>query len=183
VTPQKFESTSLFHSKLPHCLKNQQTSNNYVFRNLTHIFRDTQWHCEAQSALPLTTCWTVRGSNSVVGEVFIMRPDRPWHPTRLLYNRHRVSFPGIKRPGRGINHLPTSNADVKETVELYPYSPSGPPYLVLGWILKMNAWSWFRCQTVRSSFQKVSNNVLVLQASPYACQSTVRCSGCVCSQG
>ena len=183
MTPQKFELNILFHSKLPHYLKNQQTSKNYVFRNLTDIFRDAQWHCIAQSALPLTTCWTVRASNSVDGEVFCIRPYRPWHPHRLLYNRYRVYFPRVKRPGRGVNHLPPSNADVKETVELYPYSPSGPSYLVLGWTVKMNAWSWFRCQTVRSSFQRAWNNVLVLQASPYACQSIVRCSGCVCSQG
>ena len=26
------------------------------------------------------------------------------------------SFPGIKRPGRGVNHLPTSVAEVKERV-------------------------------------------------------------------
>ena len=39
---------------------------------------------------------------------------------------YRVSFPGIKRPGRGVNHPPLSSADVKERVELYLYSPSQP---------------------------------------------------------
>jgi hypothetical protein len=29
------------------------------------------------------------------------------------------SFPGVKRPGRGIDHLPPSSAKVKERVELY----------------------------------------------------------------
>jgi hypothetical protein len=29
------------------------------------------------------------------------------------------SFPGVKRPGRGVNHPPPSSAEVKETVELY----------------------------------------------------------------
>jgi len=28
--------------------------------------------------------------------------------------------------GRGVNHPPPSSADVKERVELYIYSPSGP---------------------------------------------------------
>jgi len=28
------------------------------------------------------------------------------------------SFPGVKRPGRGVNHLPPSSAEVKEGVEL-----------------------------------------------------------------
>jgi hypothetical protein len=38
---------------------------------------------------------------------------------------------GIKRPGRGADHLPSS-AGVKERVELYLYSPSGPSWPVLG---------------------------------------------------
>jgi len=33
------------------------------------------------------------------------------------------SFPGVKRPGRGVDHPPPSIADVKEKVELYIYSP------------------------------------------------------------
>jgi hypothetical protein len=36
-----------------------------------------------------------------------------------------VSFPGVKRPGRGVNHPPPSSAEVKESVELYLYSPLG----------------------------------------------------------
>jgi hypothetical protein len=35
------------------------------------------------------------------------------------------SFPGIKRPGRGVDHPPTSSAELKERVELYLYSPLG----------------------------------------------------------
>ena len=27
-------------------------------------------------------------------------------PTSLIYNGYRVSFPGVKRPGRGVNHPP-----------------------------------------------------------------------------
>jgi hypothetical protein len=33
------------------------------------------------------------------------------------------SFAGVRRPGRGVNHLTLSNAEVKERVELYLYSP------------------------------------------------------------
>jgi hypothetical protein len=39
------------------------------------------------------------------------------------------SFPGVKRPGRGVDHPPS--AEVKERVELYIYSPSGPSWPVL----------------------------------------------------
>ena len=60
------------------------------------------------------------------GEIFRNRPDRPWSLPRLLYNGYRVSFPGFKRPGCGVNHPPSFSAEVKERVELYLYSPSGP---------------------------------------------------------
>ena len=33
-------------------------------------------------------------------------PERPRGPPSLLYNRSRVSFPGVKRPGPGIDHPP-----------------------------------------------------------------------------
>jgi len=33
------------------------------------------------------------------------------------------SFPGVKWPGRGVDHPPPSSAEVKERVELYLYSP------------------------------------------------------------
>jgi len=41
-------------------------------------------------------------------------------------------FPGVKRPGRGVDQPPPSSAEVKERVELYLYSPSGPSWPVLG---------------------------------------------------
>ena len=47
-------------------------------------------------------------------------------PPSLLYNGYRVSFPGVKWPGRGVNHPPPSSAQVKEIVEQYLYSPSEP---------------------------------------------------------
>ena len=39
-------------------------------------------------------------------EIFRTRPDRPRGPPSLLYNGWRVSFPGVKRQGRGVNHPP-----------------------------------------------------------------------------
>jgi hypothetical protein len=41
------------------------------------------------------------------------------------------SSPGVKRPGRGVDHIPSS-AEVKERVELYHYSPFGSSWPVLG---------------------------------------------------
>jgi len=40
------------------------------------------------------------------------------------------SFLRVKRPGRGVDHLPPSSVEVKETVELYPCSLCGPSYQV-----------------------------------------------------
>jgi len=64
------------------------------------------------------------------------------------------SFPGVKRPGRGVDHPPSSSADVEERVELYLYSPSGPPWPVLGWTLpylylfaSQCGVSWSECHT------------------------------------
>jgi hypothetical protein len=42
------------------------------------------------------------------------------------------SFSGVKWPGRGVDHPPPSSAEVKERVDLYLYSPSGPSWPVLG---------------------------------------------------
>ena len=53
------------------------------------------------------------GIESRWGEIF-RRPDRPWGPLSLLYNRYRV-FPGGKvRPGRAADCSPPSSAAVME---------------------------------------------------------------------
>jgi hypothetical protein len=56
----------------------------------------------------------------------------PWDPPSLLLDGYRVSFLGAKRSGRGVNHPPPSSAEVKESVELYLYSPSWPSWSVIG---------------------------------------------------
>jgi len=38
------------------------------------------------------------------------------------------SFLGVKRSGNGVDYPPPSSAEVKERVELYLYSPSGPSW-------------------------------------------------------
>ena len=52
------------------------------------------------------------------------------HPD--VYTMGTGSFPGVTRPGRGVHHQPPSSAEVKERVELYICSPSGPLWPVLG---------------------------------------------------
>ena len=46
-----------------------------------------------------------------------------WGPPSLLYDGHPCSFPGIKRPGRGVGHPSTPRAKVDE------YSKISPPPL------------------------------------------------------
>jgi hypothetical protein len=52
------------------------------------------------------------------------------HPAS--YTMGNGSFPGAKWPGRGVDHPLPPRAEVKERVELYLYSPSGPFWPVLG---------------------------------------------------
>jgi len=51
------------------------------------------------------------------------------HPS--TYAMGTSSFLGVKLPGRGVDHPPPSNAEVKERVELHLYFPSGPLWPVL----------------------------------------------------
>ena len=97
-----------------------------------YIFRSTrEW--EGPGLFSLATGWTVRGSNPGGSEIFRTRPDRPWGLSSLLYNGYRV-FPGGKAAGAWFWPPTRSSAKVKERIELYLNSPSGPSWPVLGWI-------------------------------------------------
>jgi hypothetical protein len=102
----------------------------------------TVWNCCAelvQSVQRLGTSWMVRGPNSDGSEIFSTCADRPLAPHSFVYNGYRV-----KRPGRGVNHPPSSSAEVKERVEL-PSTPTlgfGP---LLGWTVHLICnclWQW-----------------------------------------
>jgi hypothetical protein len=54
------------------------------------------------------------------------------------------SFPGVNRPGRGVDHPPPSSTVVKERVGLCLYSPSGPSWPVLGCNLPLSL-LYFTC--------------------------------------
>jgi hypothetical protein len=92
---------------------------------LTHPCCSTFW-------ILRLTFWTVQGSNPSVDDVLCTRRDRSWGPLLLLHNEYRVSFPGVKRPGRGVDHPPLSSAEVKERLELYLLFPAVRSWYVTG---------------------------------------------------
>jgi len=52
------------------------------------------------------------------------------HPAS--YTKGTGSITAVKWPEHGIEHPPASSTDVKESIELYLYFPSGPLWPVLG---------------------------------------------------
>ena len=48
------------------------------------------------------------------------------------YNMATASFPGVKRPGRGVDHTPPSSTKVEGRVDPYICFPSVPSWPVIG---------------------------------------------------
>jgi len=78
----------------------------------------------------------------VGGEIFRTCPDQLWGPPNLLYNGYRV-FPEGKAAGASRWPPTLSSTEVKERVELYLYSPSGPSWPVVGWPLPLHSMCMF----------------------------------------
>jgi len=78
----------------------------------------------------------VRGSNPGGGEIFRTCPDWPWGPPSLPYNGYQF-IPRGKWPGHVADHPPPYNTEVKERIELYLYSTSGPSWPVIGCTLPL----------------------------------------------
>jgi len=83
----------------------------------------------------LAVGWMVQGSKPNTGEMFRTHPYHPWGPPSLLYNGFWV-FSGGKVARVWQPPMPCSDK-VKERVELYICSPSGPSLPVQGWTLPL----------------------------------------------
>ena len=69
----------------------------------------------------------VRGIESRCGAKFSAPVQNSYVAhTAPLFSWYQVSFPGVKRPGRGNDYPPSSNAEIKERVQLHLYCSSGP---------------------------------------------------------
>ena len=68
----------------------------------------------------IATCYVLDGPGieNRWGRDFLQPSRLAVGPKSVLYSVYRVSFPAVKRPGRGVDHLPQSNTEVKERVEL-----------------------------------------------------------------
>ena len=96
-------------------------------------------------AVGMATCYGLHGPGieSRWGEDFPHLSRSAVGPIQPPIQWLRV-FPGVKRPGRGVDFPPTSSAKVKERVELYLYSTFGPSWPLLGWtFLYLCVLNWF----------------------------------------
>ena len=83
----------------------------------------------AQSVQRLATGRTVRASNPGARFSEPVQTGSGAHPAS--YTMSTGSFPGVKRPRRGVDHPPPYSAEVKVKVELYLYSKSETSWPVL----------------------------------------------------
>ena len=74
------------------------------------------------------------GDRIPAGAIFSAPVHRALRPTQPPIQWVPGLFPGLKRPGRGVDH-PPHRAEVKKKVELYLCSPSRPSWPVVGWTL------------------------------------------------
>ena len=69
---------------------------------------------------------------------------------------------GVNRPGRGVDHPHPSSAEVKERLDLYLYSPSGPSWPVLGRTLTLPLLSTLNLGFMWISVRQTARNVVGL---------------------
>jgi len=103
-----------------------------VFTSFSYSLFDEEARQEVgrDSAVGIATRYG-SGIESRWGKIFLIRPDLPGaHPASCTMGTG--SFPGIKPPGRGVDHAQPPSAEVKERVDLYLYSSSGTSWPLLG---------------------------------------------------
>jgi hypothetical protein len=76
------------------------------------------------------------GIKSQWGKIFHTIQTSPGaNPASYTVRTNQLSILGVKWPGCGIDHPPPSSAKIKERIDLYLYSPSGPSWPVIRLLL------------------------------------------------
>jgi len=83
------------------------------------------------SVVGIATRYGLDGAGIVFqeGRGFPCRRDRSGAHS-ASYTMGTGSVPGVERPGREINHIPPSSAEIEERIELNHFYPSDPSWLV-----------------------------------------------------
>ena len=134
------------------------------------------WICTQSDDGPEQLCrysdslWAGQSGDRIsVGTRFTapVQTDPGAHPAS--YTVATRSFPEVERPGRDADSPSPSTAEVKETVELYICSPSGPSWPVVGWTSPLPLplpytdqfsiiWRRYHFTVIASRFQPLSPN-------------------------
>jgi len=101
-----------------------------MLKENTHIY-------VGQSVYRLVAGWMVRGSNGSSSDIFRTLPDQPWSQPSLLYDGHRFSIPGVKRPGRGVERPPPNLTPKFKKIQIYLYSFCGPSWAAIVWTIPL----------------------------------------------
>jgi hypothetical protein len=103
----------------------------YIAKVSTAYYLQVTVNFLAQSVWRLATGWRVRDRIPLDPRFSAPVHTGPGaHPASYTMGTWSISR-GVKRPGRGVDHPPTSRAEVKERVKLHLYSHSGPSWRVL----------------------------------------------------
>jgi hypothetical protein len=84
------------------------------------------------------------------------------HPAS--YTMGTASLPRIKRPGSGVDHPPSSSAEVKERLQLYIYSPLGLRGLFYLYLLHLNTFT-SPCSSATCLFRNEMSPTRTVQVS------------------
>jgi hypothetical protein len=94
------------------------------FQHLKSVLHKMQKLALSQLRAGRSGVWTRWGQDFYI---LYTRPDRPRSQTSLVCNWYQVSFPGVKRPGRSVDHPPILSTEFQERLKLYLYMPPPPP--------------------------------------------------------
>ena len=107
----------------------------YVARRNPPLFDTSTFFKKEKKLIKFYSLWLSRYQNPVeVCFSALVQPIPEAHPASRTMGPG--SFPGVKRPWRGVDQPPPTRAEVKVRTLLYFNSPSAPLWPILGWTLR-----------------------------------------------